>query len=165
VSSGDKRQLGKILLQRKLVPARELEAALRAQRRTPTPMPAATPAPPQEEPEDQELKALCALADQYGVPAIDLGQVVIVLEHLDLIPVEVATSLRILPVLVREDRIYLAMADPTDERAIDEVEFVTGRNVHACVALHATLLATIAAAYDAKAHGERHYVGPRVPAT
>jgi len=163
VSGDDKKQLGRILLQRKLVPQREVEAALRARRLTPTPMPIPAVPQPTDEAKDEETTALCALADQHGVPGIDLTQVVIVLEHLDAVPREVAESLRILPVLVREDRIYLAMADPHDKRTVDEIEFVTGKTVHPCVAVYTTLLATIAAAYDAKAQGVRHFVGARVP--
>jgi DNA-binding response OmpR family regulator len=161
MSSDEKRPLGKILLQRKLVSQQELEEALRAQKRSPTPAPLASVLV--EEGTIAEIEALRALSEQQGVPGIDLTQVAIVLEHLDVVPREVAETHRILPVLVRGDRIFLAMNDPHDRRVIDELEFVTGKKVYPYIAVHATLMRTIAAAYDAKAGGERHYLGPRVP--
>ncbi len=63
----------------------------------------------------QELDVLRALSEQHGVPGIDLTQIAILLEHLDLVPREVAETNRILPVLVRGDRIFLAMARPARE--------------------------------------------------
>ncbi|HEY8089989.1 MAG TPA: hypothetical protein VIF09_19140 [Polyangiaceae bacterium] len=162
MSSDDKRQLGKILLKRKLVP-RELEGALRERPQAAAP---AAPAPPQAvvEEKDAEVLALLALAERSGVPGLDLRLVTIALDHLDAVPREVAEALGVLPVLLRDDRIYLAMANPQDKRAVDEIEFVNAKNVHPFVVVRATLLATIAAAYDAKSRGLSEYRGSRVPA-
>src|SRR6202044_1547869 len=99
-----------------------------------------------------------------GVPGIDLTQVAVLTQHLDLIPREIAEAHLILPALVREDRIFLAMATPSDKRVIDELEFVTGKKVYPYVALSTTLEKTIKAAYEAKAAGETYYIGPNVPA-
>jgi DNA-binding response OmpR family regulator len=110
-----------------------------------------------------EVEALRALSEQNGVPGLDLTQIAIVLEQLDIVPRELAETRRILPVLMRGERIFLAMADPHDKRVIDELEFVTGKKVYAYIAVPSTLAGTIEAAYDAKARGERHYLGPRVP--
>ena len=161
MSGDEKRPLGKILLQRKLVSQQELEASLRAQKASDRPAPLASQLV--DEGKVDEVEALRALSEQHGVPGIDLGQVAILLDHLDVVPRELAETNRILPVLVRGDRIFLAMADPLEKRVIDELEFVTGKKVYAYIAMHSTLLRTIAAAYDAKGRGERHYLGPRVP--
>ncbi len=161
MSSDEKRPLGKILLQRKLVSQQELEAALRAQKRSMTPAPLASVLV--SEGTVDEIDALRALSEQHGVPGIDLTQVAIVLEHLDVVPREVAETHRILPVLMRGDRIFMAMADPHDKRVIDELEFVTGKKVYPYIAVHSTLTRTINDAYEAKARGDRHYLGPRVP--
>jgi DNA-binding response OmpR family regulator len=158
----EKRPLGKILLQRKLVSQQQLEEALRAQKRSPTPTPLASVLV--DEGQVDEIEALRALSEQNGVPGIDLTQVAIVLEHLDVVPREVAETHKVLSVLMRGDRIFLAMADPHDKRVIDELEFVTGKKVYAYIAVSSTLAKTTDAAYDAKARGEKHYLGPRVPA-
>jgi DNA-binding response OmpR family regulator len=110
-----------------------------------------------------EVDALRALSQQHGVPGIDLTQIAILLQHLDLIPREIAEAHLILPALVKEDRIFLAMATPSDKRMVDELEFVTGKKVYPYVALSTTLEKTIKAAYEAKLAGEAYYVGPHVP--
>ncbi len=162
MAGDEKRPLGKILLQRKLVSQQELDAALRTQRRSQTPAPLASQLV--DDGTVSEVDALRALSEQYGVPGIDLTQVAFVLEHLDVVPREIAETNKILPALVRGDRIFLAMADPQDKRVVDELEFVTVKKVYPYIAVHSTLVKMIAAAYDAKARGEKHYLGPRVPA-
>jgi DNA-binding response OmpR family regulator len=161
MSSDEKRPIGKILLQRKLVSQSELDASLRTQRSSDKPAPLASQLV--EEGKIDEVEALRALSEQHGVPGIDLSQVALVLDQLHVVPRELAETHRILPVLVRGDRIFLAMADPHAKRVIDELEFVTGKKVYAYIAMHATLMKTIGLAYDAKERGERHYLGPRVP--
>ena len=161
MSSDEKRPLGKILLKRKLVSAQELDSALSAQKRSVTPAPIASQLV--ADGKVVEIEALRALSEQYGVPGIDLTQVAITLEHLDVAPRQLAETSRILPVLVRGDRIFLAVADPRNKRVIDELEFVTGKKVFPYIAVHTTLLKTITAAYDAKERGARHYLGPAVP--
>jgi DNA-binding response OmpR family regulator len=162
MSSDEKRPLGKILLQRKLVSQQELDAALRVQKRSVAPAPLLSQLV--ENGTVSEIEALRALSEQHGMPGIDLTQVVIVLDHLDVLPRELAETNRILPVLVRGDRIFLAVADPHEKRVVDELEFVTGKKVFPYVAVHATLSRAISAAYDAKARGEAHYIAPHVPA-
>ncbi|MDP9149444.1 MAG: response regulator [Myxococcota bacterium] len=162
MSSDEKHPLGKILLQRRLVSQQELDDGLRAQKRAASRVPIASQLI--DEGKIDELEALRALSEQHGVPGIDLAQIAIVLDHLDVVPREVAETHRILPVLARPDRIFLAMADPRDRHVIDELEFVTGKKVFPYLALHTRLLRATAAAYDAKDRGERHYLGPNVPA-
>jgi DNA-binding response OmpR family regulator len=162
MSSDEKRPLGKILLQRKLVSQADLDSALKAQKRSITPVPLASALV--EEGAVDEVQALRALSEQHGIPGIDLLQIAIVLDQLDAVPREIAETHKILPVLVRGDRMFLAMGDPSDKRVIDELEFVTGKKVFSYIAVHTTIVKAIAAAYDAKARGDRHYLGPRVPA-
>jgi DNA-binding response OmpR family regulator len=162
MSGDEKRPLGKILLQRKLVSQQELDKALNAQKRSPTPVPLASQLV--DDGTVKEIDALRALSEQYGVPGIDLTQIAILLEHLDVVPRDLAETNLILPVLVRGDRIFLATADPNQKRVVEELEFVTGKRVYSYIAVHSTLVKAIAAAYDAKAGGELRYLGPLVPA-
>ncbi|MEO8799679.1 MAG: response regulator, partial [Polyangiaceae bacterium] len=90
-------------------------------------------------------------------------QVAILLDHLSVMPREMAEAHMMLPVLLRGDRLFIAMADPRDKRVIDELEFVSGKKVYAYVALSTPLTRTIAASYDAKDRGEQYYLGPTVP--
>ena len=110
-----------------------------------------------------ELDALRQLSEKHGVPGIDLNQICIRLEDLDLLPMEIAQRRLILPVLVRDDRVFVAMTNPGDKKVIDELEFVTGKRVFPYVALPTTLERVIAEAYDRKRRGESFHVGPRCP--
>ena len=111
-----------------------------------------------------DLDQLWALSERYGVPGVDLNEIVILIEDLGVIPRDVCETHHILPLLVRGDQIFLAMENPLDRRAIEEIEFVTGRKVYPYVALpHALQTATVAA-HAARDAGAAHYVGSNVPA-
>jgi DNA-binding response OmpR family regulator len=159
----EKKQIGRILLKRRLISQEELDKQLEKQKAAHDGVPLASRLAASGT--VAETDVLRALSEQFGVPGIDLNQVAIPVEHLELVPREVAESSRILPVLARDDRLFLAMANPRDKRVVDELEFVTGRRVYAYVAITSTLERTIRAAYDAKDAGETHYVGAAAPAT
>ena len=157
----DKKQIGRILLKRKLISPEELERQLETQRLSSDGLPLASRIAASGIVAETEV--LRALSEQLGVPGIDLTQIAIPTSHLDFVPREVAESSRVLPVLVRDDRLFLAMANPRDKRAIDELEFVTGRRVYPYVAITSTLEKTVRAAYDAKEQGKSYYAGPHAP--
>ena len=158
----EKKQIGRILLKRKLISQDELDKQLEKQKTAQDGVPLASRIAASGA--VAETDVLRALSEQLGVPGIDLNQIAIPVEYLDLVPREVAESSRILPVLARDDRLFLAMANPRDKRVIDELEFVTGRRVYPYVAITNTLERTIREAYDAKDAGETHYAGPAAPA-
>ncbi|MCU0673495.1 MAG: response regulator [Myxococcota bacterium] len=159
--SEEKKQLGKILLKQRLVTPDELDSLLKEQKAHPGSRLASTVERAGKVPGKELLKAL---SEQHGLPGIDLAQVVVPLENLRWIPADVAKRHSILPVLVKDDRIFLAMADPRDKRIVDEIEFVTGRRVFPYVALHDLLQEVIEEAYRLLDLGEAHYVGAQVPA-
>jgi DNA-binding response OmpR family regulator len=112
----------------------------------------------------QDVEALKALSEQHGIPGIDLGQICLRLDDLDLLPREIAETHLILPVLVRDDRLFVAMGDPDDTKVLEELEFVTGKKVYPYVALDSVLRRLIQTAYAKRARGEQYHVGPRCPA-
>src|SRR5512141_1281293 len=125
-----KKPLGRILLRQRAVTQPDLDRALED----------ATPGGPPlasrmiESGALSELAALKALSEQSGVPGLDLNQVCIKLKDLDILPREVALRHKLLPVLVREDRVFVAMASPSEKRVVDEIEFVSGKRVFPYVA-------------------------------
>ncbi len=161
MSSDEKKPIGRILLKRRLISQEELDRQLETQKAARDGVPLASRiASSGVVPETEVLRAL---SEQFGVPGIDLNQLALSLEHLDMVPREVAESSRVLPVLAREDRLFLAMANPHDKRVIDELEFVTGRRIYPYVAISTTLEKTIREAYDAKEGGQKHYAAPNAP--
>lgn len=156
MSPPDKRPLGRILLEQKLVSVRDLDAALDVQARNGGRLASRLA----EAGALADADVLRALALQHDVQGIDVMQVCLPVQNLDWVPREIAERQQVLPVAIREDRMILAMANPGERRVLDELEFVTGRRVVPCVALAAPLERVIAGAYDAKVRGETFYAAP-----
>jgi type IV pilus assembly protein PilB len=74
------------------------------------------------------------LSQQYGVPAISLGKVEIDDVVVKLIPSEVAQKYLIMPVSRTGATLTIAMVDPTNVFAMDDIKFMTGYNVEPVVA-------------------------------
>ena len=76
---------------------------------------------------DDDITA--ALSVQYGVPSIKLSEVEIDPEALKLIPMETAARHQVLPLARVGSSLTLAMADPTNVFALDDIKFLTGLNI------------------------------------
>ncbi len=74
------------------------------------------------------------LSQQYGVPAINLTKVEIDDAVVKLIPSEVAQKYLIMPVSRTGATLTIAMVDPTNVFAMDDIKFMTGYNVEPVVA-------------------------------
>ena len=74
------------------------------------------------------------LSKQYGVPAVNLGEFDIDPEVIALVPKDVAIRHRVVPVNRAGSSLIVAIADPSNILAIDDLKFVTGYNIEAVVA-------------------------------
>ena len=74
------------------------------------------------------------LSQQYGVPAINLHSVQIDEAVIKLIPSEVAQKYLIMPISRTGATLTIAMVDPTNVFAMDDIKFMTGYNVEPVVA-------------------------------
>ena len=81
---------------------------------------------------DEELTAL--LSKQYGVPSINLTQFEIDPAVIKLIPAETAQKYQIIPLSRSGATLTIAMTDPTNVFAMDDIKFMTGYNVEPVVA-------------------------------
>jgi type IV pilus assembly protein PilB len=81
---------------------------------------------------DEELTAL--LSKQYGVPSINLAQFEIDPAVIKLIPAETAQKYQIVPLSRAGATLTIAMTDPTNVFAMDDIKFMTGYNVEPVVA-------------------------------
>ncbi|MGM0597683.1 MAG: type IV-A pilus assembly ATPase PilB [Myxococcota bacterium] len=79
------------------------------------------------------------IANHYGVPPIDLNEEDITPEIIKLVPENIAKRLRVIPVKRAGSSLIVAMADPSDIYAIDELKFVTGYNIEPMVASDAAI--------------------------
>jgi type IV pilus assembly protein PilB len=91
----------------------------------------------------QEEKLMTFLSKQYGVPYVDLSKFQInpaVIKH---IPPDVAQKYRIMPINRSGATITIAMVDPSNIFAIDDIKFMTGYNVEAVVATEGAIVEAI----------------------
>jgi type IV pilus assembly protein PilB len=81
---------------------------------------------------DDDITAL--LSKQYGVPSINLTQFDIDSGVIKLIPAETCHKYQIIPLSRSGATLTIAMTDPTNVFAMDDVKFMTGYNVEPVVA-------------------------------
>ena len=79
------------------------------------------------------------LSRQYGVPSINLELFQIEEDTIKLISQEVALKYSVLPISKVGATLTLAMADPTNVFAMDDIKFMTGLNVEPVIASEASL--------------------------
>ena len=96
---------------------------------------------------DDEITAL--LSKQYGVPSINLAQFEIDPGIIKLIPSETAHKYQIVPLSRSGATLTIAMTDPTNVFAMDDIKFMTGYNVEPVVASEANVLEAIQRYYSA----------------
>ena len=95
---------------------------------------------------DEEITAL--LSRQYGVPSIDLAAFEIDPAVLKLVPAETAQKYQIVPLARSGATLTIAMTDPTNVFAMDDIKFMTGYNVEPVVASEAMVAEAIAKYYN-----------------
>ena len=88
------------------------------------------------------------LSRQYGVPSINLELFQIEDETIKLIPHEVALKYTVLPISKVGATLTLAMADPTNVFAMDDIKFMTGLNVEPVIASEASLQSSVSKYYS-----------------
>ncbi len=87
--------------------------------------------------DDEELVDF--LSQRYGVPAINLAEVDVDETIIKIIPPDVARKYTILPVSKAGAKLTIAMVDPTNVFAMDDIKFMTGYNVEPVVASESAL--------------------------
>jgi len=99
--------------------------------------------------EESELTAF--LSKQYGVPAIDLNEFEIDPDVIKLVPREVVEKHLIIPVNRAGASLIVAMSDPSNIFAIDDIKFLTGYNIEVVVAAEGAIRKAIEKYYGENA--------------
>jgi type IV pilus assembly protein PilB len=86
---------------------------------------------------DEEITSL--LSRQYGVPSINLTHFEVDPNVVKTVPAETARKYQILPLSRSGATLTIAMADPTNVFAMDDIKFMTGYNVEPVVASETAL--------------------------
>src|SRR5262249_19984498 len=88
------------------------------------------------------------LSRHYGVPSVDLRNIEPDPALTKLLPADVATRFMALPVARSGRRLVVALANPNNIFAIDDIKFITGYDVEARVGTEATIKKCLDRAYD-----------------
>ncbi|MBV9068961.1 MAG: type II secretion system protein GspE, partial [Acidobacteria bacterium] len=106
------------------------------------------------------------LSQQFGVPSINLAHFEIDSAVIKLIPPDVARKYNILPVNKTGATVTIAMADPTNVFAMDDIKFMTGYNVEPVVASETAVIEAIQKYYpttSSAAKGPSQALAPSGP--
>jgi len=95
-----------------------------------------------------EEKLVSFLSKQFGVPAINLTDYSIDPSVGKLVPLEMARKYLIMPITRVGATLTIAMADPSNVFAIDDVKFMTGYNVEVVVAAESAIMHAISTNYS-----------------
>ncbi|MES2641661.1 MAG: type IV-A pilus assembly ATPase PilB [Myxococcota bacterium] len=128
--SGSGGRLGELLVREKLISPLQLQKAMDGQRSTGGRL--GHQLTKLGYIDENELTAF--LSKQYGVPSIHLADFEIDPEVLKLLPKELVVRHQIIPVNRAGSTLIVAMADPSNIYAIDDVKFVTNFNIDVVVA-------------------------------
>jgi type IV pilus assembly protein PilB len=140
-------KLGDLLLKAKLITQDQLEAALKLQREEGGKLGEALVRVGAV----SESDITETLSQQFGVPSIDLANFAIDPSVIKIVPGEVARKYGVLPVNKTGATLTIAMGDPTNVFAMDDIKFMTGYNVEPVVASEVALRKAI----------DKHYGTPR----
>ena len=106
--------------------------------------------------EEQLTRFLSKVA---GVPAVKREQLrTVPSEIIGLIPAQIAQKYKIIPLSLTQRRLTLAMADPTDFAAIDEIAFATGFIIIPMVASEVSINHCLEKYYQIKLNRRSHHV-------
>jgi type IV pilus assembly protein PilB len=94
------------------------------------------------------------LSRQYGVPAINLNYFEIDPAVVKLVPQETAKRYQILPLSRVGASLTIAMVDPTNVFAMDDIKFMTGFNIEPVVASESAIMEGIEKVYSQTAEPE-----------
>ena len=91
------------------------------------------------------------LSRQYGVPSINLTEFEVDAAVLKLIPTDMAQKYQIIPVNRAGSTLIIAMSDPSNILATDDIKFMTGYNIEVVVASESAIRNAIDKYYDQSA--------------
>jgi type IV pilus assembly protein PilB len=140
-------KLGDLLLKQKLITQQQLDTALKLQREEGGKIGEALVRVGAV----SEADITETLSQQFGVPSIDLAHFEIDPGVIKVVPGEVARKYGVLPVNKTGATLTIAMGDPTNVFAMDDIKFMTGYNVEPVVASEIALRKAI----------DKHYGTPR----
>jgi type IV pilus assembly protein PilB len=124
------KQLGQILIELEMITPEQLETALEEHRRTPKSLGRVLI----DMGMIKEGDLVRALAEQVGLEFVDLSEHQIDPTATTLLPEALARRYRAIPIGERDDKLLVAMSDPANVYALDDIRTITNRDVQPLVA-------------------------------
>src|SRR5215207_5633155 len=148
-------RLGELLVRENLISIQQLRKAQEEQQKTGTRIGTALIKTGAIE----ESKLTDFLSRQYGVPAINLRDFDIGPDIIKLVPKEVAEKHLVIPVNRAGPSLIVAMCDPSNIYAVDDLKFLTGYNIEPVVASEPAIREAIERYYAEKGPSLEDIVG------
>ncbi len=131
-----RKRLGELLLERKLITPVQLESGLHAQQRTRQRLGITLV----QQGVLSETQLASALAASLGLPAVDLTRIQVDWSAVHMLRARFCETHEVFPFGIDKStstkHLMVAMSDPLNQAALDEIEFTTGLKISACVATH-----------------------------
>src|SRR5205085_10987936 len=135
----ESKQLGQILIELGFITPEQLETALEEHRKTPKSLGRVLI----DLGMIKEADLVRALAEQVGLEFVDLNEFPIDATATVLLPEALSRRYRAIPIGERDGRLLVAMSDPANVYALDDIRTITGREVQPVVATAADVTAAI----------------------
>jgi type IV pilus assembly protein PilB len=142
-------RLGEILVKNNLVTRDQLNKALEEQKLSGGQLRLGSVLISQKLLTEEQLTSF--LSKQYGVPSVNLGDYEIEPAVIKIIPPEVVQKYQLLPVNRAGATLIVAVSDPSNLFAIEDIKFMTGYNIEMVVASERDIKASIDKYYDQSA--------------
>ncbi|TXL62472.1 type II secretion system protein GspE [Cerasibacillus terrae] len=95
-----------------------------------------------------EQQLIEVLEFQLGIPHINISQYPIEQEAIQLVPPEMAKHHHALPIRIEDNKLFVAMADPMDYFAMEELRMATGHQIVPAIATKDAIFQAITKYYD-----------------
>jgi len=99
----------------------------------------------------EEAELMEFLSKQFGVPSTDPSKLDVDLEVIEMIPGNIVQKYKIVPISLEGQTLTIAMVDPSNIFIIDDIKFLTRKNIRVTVATESSIKLAMDRFYDAGA--------------
>jgi type IV pilus assembly protein PilB len=99
----------------------------------------------------EEAELMEFLSKQFGVPSTDPSKLDVDPEVIEMIPGNIVNKYRIVPISLEGQTLTIAMVDPSNIFIIDDIKFLTRKNIRVTVATESSIKSAMDRFYDAGA--------------
>jgi len=99
----------------------------------------------------EEAELMEFLSKQFGVPSTDPSKLDVDPEVIEMIPGNIVQKYRIVPISLEGQTLTIAMVDPSNIFIIDDIKFLTRKNIRVTVATESSIKSAMDRFYDAGA--------------